>query len=381
MIKVVLITNIPAHYRVALISRSSKILKQNNIQLITIFNRLTYSRRKYWNIDERNFDFDYEVLNKSAGFTVGNKLFELGTGIIKKLNNIKPDVVVTAGFSIQSLVVTRFCILRKIPYLIYLGETIFTAKIISFYFLKLLIRKFMIKHASGFLAYGSKAKEYIKSFGINDEKINIVINTIDTDGFRNSLNNISCENKLSDSKINLLYVGDLIKRKGVDLLLKACSNVGNDLKEKFTLTIVGSGKEKNNLINLAKSLNQDNIIFMGKSDFKSIPEYYHDCDVFILPSLNEPFGLVLVEAAIAGKPLLASLYAGAAYDMVEEGKNGFILDPYDIKNFAENISTLLRSKKMRDNFGKHSLKVIEERVNIDIASKSFSNAIIRQFDA
>ena len=371
--RAVFITNIPAHYRVALIKSTSKKLKERKISLTTIFSRLTYSRRDYWNINEDNLDIDYIVLNEKNSLSFKNKLYEIGLNTVKELKKINPEIIVAAGFSVQSMLVASYCKKNNIPLIIYSGETNFTAESYKKDFLRKIIRNKISNTVNGYVVYGTKAKEYIeKSFDTKGKQIYEVINTVDTDAFREKLN--KSENKERDKYI-ILFVGDLKKIKGVDLLINAISHLSDDVKNKITVNLVGDGDGRNELEMLARQANLSNINFIGKVNHDEISSYYKNCDLFILPSTYEPFGLVLVEAAISGKPLLASKFCGGAYDLIENGKNGYIIDPYDTKEFSVKIEEMIDFEKSKK-YGKYSEMIIEKRVNIDVASDSFCKAIL-----
>lgn len=73
-------------------------------------------------------------------------------------------------------------------------------------------------------------------------------------------------------------------------------------------------------------------------------ELYHNADVFILPTREDCFGLVILEAMCASLPVISSKYADGAFDLVAEGENGYIVDPEDTHAFAEKIDQILRTK-------------------------------------
>lgn len=141
----------------------------------------------------------------------------------------------------------------------------------------------------------------------------------------------------------LLYVGSMVKRKGLDLLIEALKYVNSD----YELRIVGGGSKDE--IDSIKHLAQKNgilekVVFCGfKQDIELVKEY-KEAFLFVLPSREDCFGLVLVEALAMGVPIIASKYADVAYDTIEEYKNGIIVDPYDKEKFAMAIESALNEK-------------------------------------
>lgn len=372
--KVVFVTNIPAHYRVALIRRAFKILKDKNIELITLFSRLSYRRRSHWKINKEDFDFEYQVLGNKNSIALKNKLFELGFNAVSAVKKIKPDLIISAGFSLQSYLLSNFCKRNNISFLVYSGETVYTALNYKRNLIRKILRKKINSNTNYYIVYGLKAGDYIeKTFLVNDKRIYKVINTIDTEGFIKKINKSAV---LEKSKYIILFVGELRKIKGLDLFIKSVSLIEKDLLNQTEIWIIGDGVIKNDLKKMILSFSLSNIKLLGKINHEEIAYYYKNCDLFVLPSIYEHFGLVLVEAAIAGKPLIASKYCGGAYDLIEEGKNGYIVDPYDTKIFAEKIKSLIISQEKNRKFGEHSKYIISSRVNIDIAVKSFCKAIM-----
>jgi glycosyltransferase involved in cell wall biosynthesis len=131
--------------------------------------------------------------------------------------------------------------------------------------------------------------------------------------------------KISGSKLRYLYVGRLIKLKNIEFLIKIFNKLD------APLSIVGIGQDEEYL----KSIAAANISFFGFIDNNDIQGIYQNHDVFILPSLSEPWGLV-VEEALQGKcVLLLSNKVGSYPELLEEPRTGEVFDPYSENNFLE----------------------------------------------
>ncbi|MGB9695777.1 MAG: glycosyltransferase family 4 protein [Ignavibacteria bacterium] len=372
MKKVVFITNVPAHYRVALSNHTSKLLSEEKIELIVIFNRLSYQRRKYWESEIINFEFPFYVMKQFAGYPTDHKIYEFGFGIRTLLDKIRPELIIAAGFSLQSLMVYYYSREKSIPFLLYSGETKYSAPL-SVDIIRNFLRKLLIKQATGFIVYGSKAKEYIENFGRKDN-IHIVINSIDTDKFAKKLSGFLPGRKSEIFRI--LAVGDIKFNKGYHLLFKALDLVKKNYCGKFQLQIIGNeGKYIRKLLQLRNQMSLEEVSFIGRVPYNNIPQYYANADLFVLSSIKEPFGLVMLEAAIAGLPILGSKYAGGSYELIEPGKNGFIIDPNKFNEVAGYIVTLMRNKELCKQMGEYSKNIVQNKVNINLASKQFAEAI------
>ena len=132
--------------------------------------------------------------------------------------------------------------------------------------------------------------------------------------------------------LQLLYVGSLIQRKGLDLLLPALAKTPQNIR----LWIVGEGQEKDLLQKQCTELKiSDRVEFLGYQEGEPLQKLYRTADAFVLPTREDCFGLVLLEAMCASLPIISSKYADGARDLVSDGENGkpycLRFDAYDLK--------------------------------------------------
>ena len=148
-------------------------------------------------------------------------------------------------------------------------------------------------------------------------------------------------------------VGRLVEIKGHRYLLDAACLVLNKI-ENVTFLLIGDGYLMTELINHAYALGIGNkVIFAGwRSD---IPQLINTFDIFVLPSLNEGMGRVLVEAMAMGKPIVASDIGGIP-DIVKDGANGILFPPRDVNAMAEAIIKLLSDRELRRKMGNEGKK-------------------------
>lgn len=174
-------------------------------------------------------------------------------------------------------------------------------------------------------------------------------------------------------KTVILYVGNCIHRKGIDLLFEALAQVEND---QYVLRILGGG-ELEWTKDIAKRLNLlDKIEFAGFKDGAALREEYQQADMFVLPSRSDTYGVVTHEAAICGLPLLISKYAGSSETLVENGKNGYVIDPEDAKGFAAKLNELVMDKEKRIAFGECSV-TLAEKWSIENTARKLINAFCK----
>ncbi|MFH1563254.1 MAG: glycosyltransferase family 4 protein [Nitrospirota bacterium] len=197
-------------------------------------------------------------------------------------------------------------------------------------------------------------KEIMNEYNVPDEDfviiphgVNLVeFNIKDKQVFRN---NIRRKHGLSDDEITILFVAHEFKRKGLKYLIEALPLVTND---KVKILVVGSGNERN-FVELAKRLEiKERVIFAGHSP--KVEKYFACADIFCFPTLDEPFGLVIIEALACGLPTITSKIAGAA-ELMQDGKDGLLLDdPTSPEEIATKINLLVNNKELREKMSKEA---------------------------
>jgi glycosyltransferase involved in cell wall biosynthesis len=176
--------------------------------------------------------------------------------------------------------------------------------------------------------------------------------------------------------IKLLYVGQLIERKNLFSLLKCIKNISYSHPD-IELNIVGEGIQKNQLkLFIEKNILNDIVSFIGKIPYRDLSSYYYSSDIFILPTLFDYRALVGFEALSSGLAIITTIYDGARFEIVEENKNGFIVDPNNIDDFTSKIKTLIENKELLDSFKKYS-KEKSKKYTQEICSENLIYAVKR----
>lgn len=213
------------------------------------------------------------------------------------------------------------------------------------------------------LDYG-KNSFLCKIYENNSDKIVEISNGVDIQRFSpiNDGTKIRKIYNIENKKI-ILFVGGLDKPhffKGVDILLQSFKKLNNS---GYHLIIIGEGELKDDYMSKVDMLGLcPNITFAGRVSDEDLPGFYAACDVTVLPSITmgEAFGLVLVEAMATGKPVIASNLPGIR-TVVDDGKNGYLVEPKDIDALTKKIQYLLENDDMCKKFGNNGRKKVEER--------------------
>lgn len=159
----------------------------------------------------------------------------------------------------------------------------------------------------------------------------------------------------------VLYAGRLASNKGLRYLVEAARIVTKNNNVKFVFVGEDWG-EKEKLINLADKLGiKDKTIFTGYIDsFEIYKSAFNACEVFVLPSEWEAFGIVLLEAMICRKPVIGTNVGGIPA-IVQPGKNGFIVPYGDAASLASCIIKLLQEKDLRTKFGENGRELVIQK--------------------
>lgn len=202
---------------------------------------------------------------------------------------------------------------------------------------------FIVRGADGCLVNGVAAKKFLVKKKVASERIMIFPLTTG-DPLTKIGNKLGMHKK--KERIGLVFVGRLIKIKGVDVLINAFSVILLKYPA-LELTIIGSGPEKENLIQLCRDMKlEKSVTFIEWMNHEEVLNMMSEHQIFVLPSIEhegqkEGFGLSLVEAAGLGLALVSTDAVGASYDFIQNGHNGYVVKNNSIDELAAAIEKVL----------------------------------------
>ena len=207
-------------------------------------------------------------------------------------------------------------------------------------FMRSTIRK-VLEGADGVFAVSNALRHEIVATGVVGiaDKTKISWNSVDVDKFSTKENDLLRKEFGLDDKPIVLFVGNLIKRKNVDSLLEAKKVARSD----YYLVIVGDGPLYKKLTKKVEDDNIRDVIFTGSRD--DVENIIPGCDVLILPSFSESFGLVLIEALACGKPVIGSDVGGIT-EIINDDV-GLLVNPKKVSSIAKAIDKIINDENLR----------------------------------
>jgi len=200
--------------------------------------------------------------------------------------------------------------------------------------------KNVLKRADIVLAVSNALRHEIIATGVTgiSEKTKLSWNSVDVDKFSNGDDSFKTEHNLLDKPI-VMFVGNLIKRKNVESLLEAKKIANSD----YYLVIVGDGPLFKKLNKKVVDENIHDVIFAGSRN--DVERIIPSCDVLVLPSFSESFGLVLIEALACGKPVIGSNVGGIT-EIINDDV-GLLVNPNKISSIARAIDNIINDEEFR----------------------------------
>lgn len=348
--RVVYWNNIPAPY---MVDRFNALADRKNLDFQAWFNDRIEAERS-WFVDETNWRFSYRYLPATRLF---GRTFHWPLPMLGK----RPDVLISlysrpsfvAGWSIARIrgVKTGFRVLKTFD------------RWVQRHPVKEAIKRLMFKGVDAVETPGEDGKRFAIRYGTPKERIYLATHTVDERFFRQG-SVLHCtiqeqlRNELRLKGTVFIYVGRLWWGKGVGYLLEAFRIVQEKCTEEVSLLLLGDGPEVEKLRQTCTTHGIRNVIFAGFKQKPELPRYYAMADVFVFPTLGDPYGLVVDEAMACSLPVISTGAAGEIRDRIEEGVNGYIVPPEDSSILADRMLFLAKDPGLRERMGKVAARKI-----------------------
>ncbi|PFA99193.1 hypothetical protein CN383_16205 [Priestia megaterium] len=370
MIKVVHLTNTMSPYRIPVLN---KVASHERIDLEVWYLKEQESNRK-WIINKEEINYKFHCL-KGISFFV-QKLdmgIHINPFVFLKLLKKSPDVVFVTGYdAIAYWTAIAYAKLFKKKVSVWWGSTLNSSRIQN----KMVnaVRQFYFSRADTFITYGSDATDCLIHYGVNKGKIITGYNTVDIKYFYRETRRSILKRDRNSSVLKLLFVGQLIPRKGLEETFEILKKLDTN---NWELDIIGSGPEE---LTYKKMINdfglQHKVNFIGYKQKEELVAFIKAADCLLFPSILEVWGLVVNEALASGKFILSSKYAGVTSDLIIHKHNGYIIDPLDKVQYTEALKWVVENKKfIREKV--YSPLSVWKKMHTD----TYANAVIKALES
>lgn len=234
---------------------------------------------------------------------------------------------------------------------------------------RLFYQNWLLPRVAGFLTIGTRNREFYQHHGVDESQLFDMPYAVDNVLFqrrcaqaRPQREALRAELGLAPGRPVILFAGKLINVKAPQELLAALTLARKNLPQDAAapyLLFAGDGPLRSTLEAAARPLG-DAVRFVGFRNQSELPALYDLCDLFVLPSRFEPWGLVVNEAMNAARPIVVSDRVGAAADLVADGENGFVYSSGDVAALAAVLTRLVESANLRNKMGAASLARISK---------------------
>lgn len=330
-----LLTNIIAPYRLPIYRYLGERFR------VTVIISGREENRDFWGrrfVREENYrltrawGFKIKLPRKKEGRLFDYRYLHINPGYLAKLFHIRPDAVLSHEMGFRTLAALAYGTLFHKPVWVGWEGTMHTEKETGWW--KTVVRRLIARWCKRWVSYGETSTEYLLSLGIGRDSILQVQNCVDERLFTRP----DTGPLLAVSpKPVLLYVGQLVARKGVRHLLTAAAKIQSE-GYVFSLLLVGTGPEHDELTSLARQLGLQNVHFHPPVEPEAMAGIYKSADLLVFPTLEDVWGLVVNEALWSGLPVLCSRYAGCARELLPPQN---IFDPLDAAEFCRGLKTAL----------------------------------------
>ena len=250
----------------------------------------------------------------------------LNLGLVWWLLRFRPNVILSNELGLRTIIALVYGMLARVPVWVWWGGTLHSERNIST--TRQVLRRLLVRCITRWVSYGATTTEYLESIGVPRKQILQIQNCVPQEVFQTLPSRPTPFFKNAPGPV-ILTVGQLVQRKGLDKLIEACGRLARR-GVRFSLVIVGQGPESDRLHALVKNNGIEHFEILPNQPQPVLNEIYRSADVFVFPTLEDVWGLVVNEAMWTGIPVLCSKYAGCAPELLPDSN---IFDPLSPESF------------------------------------------------
>lgn len=376
-IKSALVLEIPTPYRSPLLER---IRNQSDIDLSVLY-CASIDPIRHWG--ESEFLAGGEILpGTSAGGSSGGINWKFNPKVWKRLSQISPDVVALGGYAHPTMqIAMSWAKVHRRPYVILSETHDLQPRPMWRKIVKAPVAGTWIRGAKAFLPTGTPQMDYLERRGGSRDAMFPFPNAPDMEAIATECKNLfptrqEVRSRLGLSGSTFLYLGRLVRAKGVDVLIRAFSAARSQVDD-ASLLIAGDGPLRTELEREASQTK--GVRFTGAYDPSTLTELLVAADVFVLPSVYEPWGVVVMEALAAGLPVIVSDRVGSSRDLVIQEETGWIFPAGDATELATRM-LLATDDDKRKRMGEAGRSLVS-RWGYDLCVESYRSSHLAALEA
>jgi glycosyltransferase involved in cell wall biosynthesis len=280
-----------------------------------------------------------DIVRSNGGYNKG--FIKVSPAIAGELLKFKPNVIFTSGFSMWTILALLLKPLGNWQVVIVCDGS---SPMVDYRNSKVRtrLRQIIAYFTNAFITNSLGGKDYLTEFlGVDGEKVFAKPYQVpDTKALLQQTAQVDIDFSQLARPI-FLFTGQTIPRKGLKQLLQACQILRDRNCSNYTLLVAGDGEQRQELEAFCQTEGLENFVhWLGWVEYGKLGAYFSHIDVFILPTLEDVWGMVVLEAMSFGKPVLCSKWAGAS-ELVIEGENGYLFDPHQPEEIADCMQRLI----------------------------------------
>lgn len=283
-------------------------------------------------------------------------------GLVKKIKETHPDVIITDAFNHWTLPVLWLRTRHNFKHIVCYERTAHTERNAAW--LKRLFISSMSHWVDAVHYNGVLCRDFLLSLGYPENKLKPGNMAVDIENFsRQNSDDINSKGLVIrkqykiDDRLVFLYVGKLIPRKGIAELLHAWKIWNQKNGASAQLLLVGNGSQEEELRHYCAINHLQNVIFAGSHDYSDLKNFYSIADVFIIPTIEDNWSLVVSEAMASKLPIMISIYNGCYPELVHP-ENGWLFDPLNQESIISALQDAYLKRNELSEMGQNSLRII-----------------------
>lgn len=358
--RLILITEIIAPYRIPVFNA---LAREADLELMVIFLAENDPGLRKWLVYKNELHFPYHVLS-SWRVRLSRRNLLLNWGLSRVLQSYSPDAIVCGGYSDPADWQAWWWARRRgVPFISWVESNANDQR--SGGPMETFLKRRFLEGCARVAVPGAASATYVKSFGVANEAVLIAPNAVDNDLYARGAAQARTRDSSQNATLGLpdryfLFVGRLIREKGVFDLIEAYGRLTAELRQHIGLVFVGEGDARSQLEIAARKVSPGRVIFRGFVQRDQLAREYALADIFVFPTYSDPWGLVVNEAMACGLPIIISDVAGCTADLVKDGWNGRVVGPGNPAKLAVAMEEIACNGELRRVMGERSRNTIAD---------------------